>query len=88
MGLGRPCGSTGSVADIATVQIVEIEPGIVDEVAGDRAIRLAAIVGDRQPAAVAEVDVSLDVIMVVAALGRSGGGEQADCCVRRCRLIR
>ena len=71
---GSPVAAAGQITDGAAVQRVDISPRVIDVVAGNQAVRLAAVIRDRQTAVRRQDDVALGVEVVVGANLTIGGG--------------
>ena len=71
---GSPVAAAGQITHGAAVQRVDISPRVVDVVAGNQAVRLAAVIRDRKPAVRRQDDIALGVEVVVGANLPVGGG--------------
>ena len=73
-GFGSPVAAAGQITHGAAVQRVDISARVVDVVARNQAVRLAAVIRDRQTAVRRQDDIALGVEMVVGANLAVGGG--------------
>ena len=73
-GFGSPFAAAGQITHGAAIQRVDISPRVIDVVAGNQPVRLAAVIRDRQTAVRRQDDVALGVEVVVGANLTVGGG--------------